>query len=73
MLPKAHTRFRYLWKWDGKSATIMSRAHDETGYIQPTRAQLEDARGEPQGPFEYHYNPITGWHIGADGTVLLET
>ncbi len=72
VLAKAHTRFRHLWRWDGKPATIMSRAHDETGYIQPTRAQLDDARGTPAGPFAYHYNPITGWHIESDGTVLYQ-
>jgi sulfane dehydrogenase subunit SoxC len=72
VLPKAHTRFRHLWRWDGKPTTILSRAQDETGYIQPTRAQLEAARGTPRGPFEYHYNPITGWRIGNDGTVLLD-
>jgi len=72
VLPKAHTRFRHLWRWDGKPTTILSRAQDETGYIQPTRAQLEAARGTPRGPFEYHYNPITGWRIGTDGTVLLD-
>ncbi|MAF83461.1 MAG: sulfite dehydrogenase [Gammaproteobacteria bacterium] len=71
VLPKAHTRFRYLWKWDGSPTRIMSRALDETGYSQPTRAQLETARGAPQGPFAYHYNPITGWQIESDGTVLL--
>ena len=71
VLPKAHTRFRYLWKWDGRPTGILSRAHDETGYTQPTRAQLDAARGAPNGPFAYHYNPITGWRIGRDGTVLL--
>ncbi|HJP39110.1 MAG TPA: sulfite dehydrogenase [Gammaproteobacteria bacterium] len=71
ILPKAHTRFRYLWKWDGSPTQILSRALDETGYLQPTRKQLEAARGAPQGPFAYHYNPITGWQIEADGTVLL--
>jgi len=71
VLPKAHTRFRYLWNWKGKPTGIMSRARDETGYVQPTRGQLDAARGIPQGPFAYHYNPITGWRIDGDGTVLL--
>jgi len=73
VLPKAHTRFRYLWKWDGRPTGILSRAHDETGYTQPTRAQLDAARSMPKGPFAYHYNPITGWHVDSDGTVLLGT
>ncbi len=71
VLPKAHTRFGFLWKWDGKQTGILSRARDETGYAQPTRAQLDAARGNPQGPFAYHYNPVTGWRINRDGAVLL--
>jgi sulfane dehydrogenase subunit SoxC len=71
VLPKAHTRFRYLWKWDGKPTTILSRARDETGYTQPTRAQLDAARGKPEGIFADHYNPVIGWTIQRDGMVLL--
>ncbi len=71
VLPKAHTRFRHLWKWNGKPTSILSRARDETGYVQPTRQQLDAARGTPTGPFAYHYNPITGWQIDGDGIVLL--
>jgi len=47
------------------------RAHDETGYVQPTRAQLDSARGAPSGPLAYHYNPITGWRIDSDGAVFF--
>ena len=65
VLPKAHTRFRSLWQWDGKPTAIMSRAVDETGYVQPTLAALTAARGA--GSLGYHLNPITAWHIGADG------
>ena len=36
VLPKCHTRFRYLWNWDGRGTTLLSRAVDETGYVQPT-------------------------------------
>jgi sulfane dehydrogenase subunit SoxC len=67
VLPKAHTRFRLPWKWDGNAATIMSRAVDDTGYVQPTRDALTAARGAGSRP--YHLNPITAWHIGADGQV----
>ena len=65
VLSKAHTRFRSLWKWDGQPTAIMSRAIDETGYVQPTIDQLTVARGA--GSLGYHLNPITAWHIGADG------
>lgn len=69
VLPKAHTRFRYLWNWTGGEAVILSRAVDETGYVQPTRAELLVARGP--GSVPYHLNPITGWIIRADGTVVF--
>ena len=68
VLPKAHTRFRYLWNWTGGEAAIMSRAVDETDNVQPTQAELLAARG-PGSSF-YHLNPITGWLICADGTVV---
>lgn len=71
VLPKAHTRFRTLWKWDGHATHILSRARDETGYVQPTRAQLDAVRGGSRARFAYHYNPIMGWRIEPDGTVLL--
>ena len=71
VLPKAHTRFRYLWRWDGRQATVLSRAVDETGYVQPTQRELIDARGPGSGP--YHLNPITGWRIRPDGRVVFRT
>lgn len=68
VLDKAHVRFRYLWHWNGAETEIMSRVTDETGYVQPTFAQLIDARGVDTGG--YHFNPITAWQIKADGRVL---
>ena len=41
VLPRAHTRFRWTWKWDGTPALLASRAVDDTGYEQPP---LADAR-----------------------------
>jgi len=70
VLSKAHTRFRHLWNWDGSEAVIMSRAVDETGYVQPTRAVLAAERGP--GAANYHSNPITGWIVRADGTVVYK-
>ncbi len=40
MLTRALTRFRLPWHWDGQPAVIQSRAIDETGYVQPTLAEL---------------------------------
>jgi hypothetical protein len=65
-LPLAFTRFRLPWRWDGKPATIASRATDETGYVQPTREELIAARGTNSG---YHFNGIKLWNISADGSV----
>jgi sulfane dehydrogenase subunit SoxC len=36
VLEKAHTYFSFLWQWAGGETEILSRATDETGYIQPT-------------------------------------
>jgi sulfane dehydrogenase subunit SoxC len=70
VLPKAHTRFGLSWRWDGSPAEIASRAIDDTGYVQPTRAQLIDARG-PGSQF-YHLNPIMHWLVESDGRVLYK-
>ena len=42
---KAHTRFTQMWEWNGAETIILSRATDETGYVQPTRAELMRVRG----------------------------
>ena len=67
VLPQAHTRFRYLWNWDGEETEIMSRAVDETGYVQPTREALRASRGRRAR--QYHLNPITAWRIERSGQV----
>ena len=66
VLAKALTRFRIPWRWDGAPATLKSRAIDETGYVQPERAQLLAAKGR-QG--FYHYNAIVTWHVDEEGDV----
>jgi sulfane dehydrogenase subunit SoxC len=70
VLSKAHTRFSLPWHWDGNGAEICSRATDETGYIQPTRRQLIDARGP--GSQVYHLNPIMSWIVQADGKIIYK-
>ena len=65
-LPIALTRFRLAWRFDGQDTTIASRAIDETGYVQPTRAALIAVRGTNSA---YHYNGIKLWNVRADGTV----
>jgi len=66
--PKAHVRFQYMWNWDGADALLLSRATDETGYVQPTRAALVAARGEGT---DYHFNPIVGWQVQGNGAVFF--
>jgi sulfane dehydrogenase subunit SoxC len=64
--PMAWTRFRFPWQWDGQATQIQSRAIDETGYVQPTIAQLVEARGVNSF---YHNNAIKTWAIAANGEV----
>jgi sulfane dehydrogenase subunit SoxC len=66
VLTRALTRFRLPWQWDGKPAVIQSRATDETGYVQPTLAELLAVRGDNS---YYHNNAIWPWRIAADGEV----
>jgi sulfane dehydrogenase subunit SoxC len=66
VLTRALTRFRLPWRWDGKSAVIQSRAIDETGYVQPTLAELLAVRGDN---YYYHNNAIWPWRIASDGEV----
>ncbi len=68
VLDKAHTAFRYLWHWGGQETEVMSRAVDQTGYVQPFLPELLAARGADTG---YHLNPVTAWQIKPDGRVLL--
>src|SRR5437879_2810379 len=48
VLSKALTRFRMPWRWEGQPAVLQSRAWDEAGNVQPTRAELIAERGEPK-------------------------
>jgi sulfane dehydrogenase subunit SoxC len=66
VLPKCLTRFRLPWTWDGGPVLLQSRAVDEGGIAQPTKAALIEARGVN---FGYHYNAIQAWRIAQGGTV----
>ena len=72
VLPICQTRFRFPWIWDGTAAVLQSRATDETGYTQPTHAQLIAERGPLEAPgMMYHMNAIQSWGIAADGSVKM--
>jgi sulfane dehydrogenase subunit SoxC len=66
VLPKALTRFNADWTWDGKPALLQSRAIDETGFVQPTFAQLRAVRGTRS---IYHNNAIQTWGVAESGDV----
>lgn len=68
VLPKCTVRFRHLWNWNGAETYLLSRATDETGYVQPTVHQLWEARGERTS---YHFNNQRAWKIARDGTVTF--
>lgn len=70
VLSQAHTRFSLPFRFAGRPLEIASRATDETGYVQPTRRALIDARGA--GSVPYHLNPIVSWLIENDGRVLYK-
>jgi sulfane dehydrogenase subunit SoxC len=73
VLSKSLTRFRIPWRWNGQPAVLQSRAWDEAGNVQPTRAELLAERGEPKinppvTAFTMgHMNAITSWSIDEKG------
>jgi sulfane dehydrogenase subunit SoxC len=67
VLSKALTRFSIPWRWDGSPALLQSRAVDDTGYVQPTIAQLRKERG---GNSIYHNNSIQTWQVKPNGGVF---
>lgn len=66
VLPRCLTRFRIPWRWDGTPAVLKSRATDDTGQVQPERAELVAARGRAG---YFHYNGIVSWAVEDDGLV----
>lgn len=66
VLDKALTRFSIPWQWDGMPTTLLSRATDEHGRTQPTRAQWK--RKYAAHSFN-HYNAIQAWAIDRNGKV----
>ncbi len=75
VLSKALTRFRMPWNWNGGPSVLMSRATDEAGNLQPSRAAFIAERGAPKNspnvnafPME-HCNLISSWGVSAKGEV----
>lgn len=66
VLSKALTSFRATFDWNGEELMLMSRAVDETGYVQPTLEQLIAVRGRWS---TYHNNAIQPWKVSTTGEV----
>lgn len=66
VLDKALTRFYYEFDWNGEPLLLQSRVQDETGYVQPSKAELRKIRGVNS---IYHNNGIQTWHVQASGEV----
>jgi sulfane dehydrogenase subunit SoxC len=66
VLSKSVTRFRLPWHWSGERVQLQSRAVDEKGNVQPTRASwlAQFAPGQ-----RYHNNMIQTWAIETDGSI----
>ena len=62
--PMALTRFYLDHDWDGSEMLLQSRAVDDTGYVQPTKAQLREVRGLNS---IYHNNCIQTWWVKPNG------
>ena len=63
-LDKSMHRFYYEFDWDGRPLLLQSRAHDSTGYVQPTKEQLRVVRGFNS---IYHNNGIQTWAVNEAG------
>jgi sulfane dehydrogenase subunit SoxC len=64
VMSKCLTRFRSAWQWDGGEATLMSRAVDDAGNVQPTRDVALEHRAT--NGF-YHFNGMQAWRVSRDG------
>lgn len=67
-LDRSHVRFVHMWNWDGTPTRLMSRATDETGYVQPALSEFKRARGSGT---DYHFNAIRSWDVTVDGSVFF--
>ena len=59
-------RFRIPWRWEGQPAVLQSRATDDKGNVQPTRAA---ALAKYSKSNVYHYNGTQSWQVTQAGVV----
>jgi sulfane dehydrogenase subunit SoxC len=75
VFPKAHTRFRFPWKWTGQEAVIISRCTDDKGQRQPSLKEFAELWGVQPDYFRtttnsvIHFNATQPWRVKAEGTV----
>jgi sulfane dehydrogenase subunit SoxC len=83
VLPKAHTRFRFPWNWNGQEAVLQSRCTDERGEVQPSVFDIDKMWGVDQGqscvselgadcnkvPRRANRAYIMSWRVAPDGNV----
>ncbi|WP_435311265.1 sulfite dehydrogenase [Primorskyibacter sedentarius] len=63
-LDKSMHAFYLDINWDGRPLYLQSRAHDSTGYVQPTKEALREIRGVNS---IYHNNGIQTWYVNEQG------
>jgi sulfane dehydrogenase subunit SoxC len=66
VLPRALTRFRAPWRWDGGATVLKSRAIDDAGNVQPEREKFIAEHGTNA---IFHCNAIQAWSVAASGEV----
>jgi sulfane dehydrogenase subunit SoxC len=66
VVPRALTRFRLPWRWDGSATVLKSRATDDTGAVQPERAAFIAEHGHNA---IFHFHAIQAWSVGPGGEV----
>jgi sulfane dehydrogenase subunit SoxC len=66
VLPRALTRFRLPWKWEGAAAVLKSRASDDSGAVQPEREKFIAEHGSNA---IFHFNGIQAWSVAPSGEV----
>src|SRR3989454_6629982 len=66
VLPRALTRFRLPWRWDGSASVLKSRATDHTGAVQPQRDRFI---AHPRHHAILHCHAIQAWGGAAHGEV----
>jgi len=66
VLPKAWTKFSYMYKYEGKPLLLQSRSYDDSDNVQPTVNQEKKVVGVE---CVYHRNAIHTWAVSAKGEV----